>query len=286
MKRWTRLATLLVLSAALLAACGSDESGDGTTSGPGAGAGGDVEAFLAAVDATCVEHAVAVNELSERLGVPQGFKDAAAYDQARADAAAEQADAAVAIDPPPDLAAEYELLAASYQDYAAAYQENADLAKAGEEAAWEASTEARRELGNEQLELAEGLGLQACARMLSAVQETAVMEVTERVLTGSSPVRSCEEDITAAYQQLLGGRRGCVRELFALREEGVAPEFLFFTGVDGVLASANVNYTSTADAAPKYLIYDFVWDEAGERWLMDSSFVAGPAVETADSGGA
>jgi len=36
-----------------------------------------------------------------------------------------------------------------------------------------------------------------------------------------------------------------------------------------------VNLSTAAGQAPKYLIYAFVWDEQGERWLLDSVFEPG-----------
>jgi hypothetical protein len=129
--------------------------------------------------------------------------------------------------------------------------------------------------------------LQACARELFPESERALRDVTVRVLTGAELERSCVEDVTRNFQSVNTGRsRSCVASLETLNENGSEVEYLFSTGVDEVVASANVEIATVAGAKPKYVIYDFVWDERQTAWRMDSAFAPGgpaPAPEPSDA---
>jgi hypothetical protein len=56
---------------------------------------------------------------------------------------------------------------------------------------------------------------------------------------------------------------------------GSEVEYLFSTGIDEVIASANVEIATTAGAEPGYVIYDFVWDPGRTAWKIDSAFAPG-----------
>ncbi len=261
-----------------LAACGGDSD-----EAPGAGESDAAKAedFRNAVDAICVDNAIRINQAAERYGLAQSFDEAGDYEAGRAESSDRQAAAAAVLEPPADLAADYQSFVANLEQYADISKQRAAYALAGQRADYEATGEQLGGLGNEQTDLAADLGLQACARELAPESDGALREVTVRVLTGAEPERSCAEDVTANFRAVNTGRgKNCVASLEALNEDGSEVEYLFSTGVDEVVASANVEIATVAGAKPRYVIYDFLWDEQAGTWRIDSAFApGGPAPE-------
>ncbi len=105
-----------------------------------------------------------------------------------------------------------------------------------------------------------------------------MQRVVERVLLGQDPDGSCANDITEQFLEtnLTGTRKGCEEVLRGLRSDGATVTFQRSVGVDGVtgvdkvVASANVTFSTERGKPGKSLVYDLIWDES--RWRIDSAF--------------
>lgn len=272
-----RSALLLALLALATSstACGG---GDDEPAAGGAAPAATEARHRAALDGVCAAHARDVQRLSLELTVPQRFADQGPYDRGRADALRTQADGLAALEPPASLRPEHETLVGAARAYAEAYGETARLAEGGDEAAWRASVPGHQRQGAALLDAAAELDLRACARRPSPAVAADVRAVVERVLLGGDPDGSCTRDVTPAFlaSNLSGTRERCRQALAGLRGDGATLEFVEavgvdgITGVDGVIASANVLFTGSRERPARRFVYDLVFTDG--RWRLDSAF--------------
>ncbi|MCK9247631.1 MAG: hypothetical protein M0P31_01440 [Solirubrobacteraceae bacterium] len=310
--------TAAAIVALALAGCGGDDPGDGdgaaagatttatggtttpsgpaappmTTTAPAPGPAptrsGPSSRFLAEVDVVCVRHARDVRTLTRQLGTPSTFADRAPVDARRAQAVRAQADRLRALRPPPELRDRFAAFVGAATAYADAFEASARASAAGDETAWRPTVRAHLDRGDALLASAAELGLGPCSRRPSASMAAAVRATTERVLLGRDPERSCTGDVTSAFlrSNLSGSRRSCLQVLRGLRADGATVTFVEtagvrgITGVDTVIASANVRFATTRDRPAKDLVYDLVWEDG--RWRLDSAFE--PPADDASSG--
>lgn len=230
--------------------------------------------YRAAADAACVTFA-RENDRLVRGSTPENLTQQAALDTALARAADAQTRALDALAAPADLARTHDALVANHRENADAYRAAAGEAQAGDADGHAAATRRRAEIGNEQLRISRELGLQDCARVLPEDTRTRVEEVTRRVLLGTDPARSCDEDVTAAFLQsnLSGTRAACREVLRGLRDDGATVDVESITGVDRVIASANVRFSTEGGKPAKALTYDLVWEDGA--WRLQSAFDPG-----------
>lgn len=267
-----RPALIAALGAAVMAASacggGDDDSADATPPRSAA-------EYRAAADAACAAFARTNDELV-RAGTPQTLDEQERLDTALAEAADTQAETFAALAAPANLQSDHEALVANHRENADAYRRAAAAAGQNDADAHAAATEARAEVGNEQLRLSRALGLEACARVLPAAARGDVQAVTRRVLLGESPEQSCDGDVTEAFiaSNLSGTREACIGILEGLRDDGATVDISSITGVDGVIASANVAFSTERGKTPRTLTYDLVWDEDASAWKINSAFDA------------
>lgn len=278
---------LAVTAALLLGGCGDDattpppttgaSSSTATVPSPGAPPA-DPTRFLGTVDAVCIQHARDVRDLTRELGAPEAFADRAPHDARRAQTVRDQADRLQALHPPPSLRERFLPFLDAATAYADAFEASARAAAAGDEAAWQPTVRAHLDRGGALIAAAVELGLRACSRRPSASVAAAVRSTTERVLLGRDPARSCARDVTRAFlrSNLSGSRRSCLEVLRGLTADGATVTFVEeagvrgVTGVDGVIASANVRFSTRRGRPAKRLVYDLVREDG--RWLLDSAF--------------
>lgn len=229
--------------------------------------------YRTAADTACTAFARTNDELV-RDGAPQTLDEQERLDTALAEAADTQAAAFAALSAPADLQADHEALVANHRENADAYRTAAQAAGDGDADGHREATQARNDVGTEQLRLSRELGLEACARVLPTVARGDVQTVTRRVLLGEAPDRSCDEDVTEAFlaSNLSGTREACVEILEGLRADGATIDISSITGVDGVIASANVAFSTERGKEPRTLTYDLVWDKDASAWKLNSAF--------------
>lgn len=211
-----------------------------------------------------------VRAIGVRLGLPAGFADQGPYELARASAARTMATDLGRLHPREPLAD----LAGAATRYADAYAVAGEAAAASDQRGWTAGVDRYQQEGSVMLDAAVAADLRACARRPSDEQAGAVRTVVDRVLQGQSAERSCAEDVTPSFRRNhLGGARRCAR---ALRRFGRDLTIQYYrtvgvggvTGVDGVLATANVALVTGNDR--RRALYDLTWDDG--RWRIDSVF--------------
>lgn len=272
--------------ATMLGACevtiNAGDGDDGPAPAPPSAPAGS-RSFAERADAVCVDHARDVAAIGARLGLPQGLAQQATYDRERARASAQQLAALARIVPPADARAAYDELLANHRAYVRAYEAGAAAAAAGDQAAFERASRERLAIGTEQLRLAQSLQLRACSRTLPPAAVAEVRDLVARVLTGADPRRSCELEVTQAFidSNIGGSLAACETELAALAQDGATVSFIGFSGVDDVIASARVRFSTQRGKAPKVLTYDLIHGD-GRRggWRIDSAYEPPPSAGT------
>ncbi len=276
---------VLVAIVMVLAACGAEDpaeptSGAAAPAAPSAPAsptsgGAATSSFARDADEICADHARSVEAIGARLGVPSELgSDQQAYDRARAQASAAQLRELERLSPPSADAAQFAALLSNHREYASLYEQAVPVADGSDAARYRELTSQRLRLGQAQVELSADLGLQACSRTLPPEVAEEVRTVVERVFTGADPEGSCERDVTPAFidSNLSGSLTACREILEGLATDGATVEFVRFNGVDEVVASAVVRFSTEQGKPPRDLTYDLTWNARGNQWRLNSAF--------------
>lgn len=271
------LAASALLAAAALAGCevtinAGDGGGDEPTPAPVAAGS---RSFAERADAVCTDHARRVRAIGDRLGLPQSLEQQARYDRERAAASAAQLAALERLVPSAANRAAYAAWLDNHRAYVRTYEQGAAAAAAGDQAAHAELSRERLALGTEQVQAARALEMAACSRTLPADATAEVRDLVARVLTGEDPVTSCEQEVTQAFidSNAGGSLLACEEVLTGLQRDGATVSFQGFSGVDEVLASAKVRFSTQRGKQPKALTYDLIYVEGRvPGWRIDSAF--------------
>lgn len=273
-------ALLVAALATIAAATGGCEvnvsTGDsGDDAEPKAPVAAGSRTFAERADAICTEHASRVRAIGNRLGIPKQPDQYAAYDRERTTAAANQLDALERLVPPADQKQAYAGWLENHRAYVRTFEQGVAAAQARDEQAYKRHSQERFALGSKQLAVAKEFGMQACSRTLPSDAEAEVRELVTRVLTGQDPKQSCQSEVTRAFIESNAG--GSISEcevvLSELARDGATVTFTGFSGVDEVLASAKVRFSTRQGKAPKALTYDLIYEEGRvPGWRLDSAF--------------
>lgn len=208
---------LAVFATVALAACG----GDG---------GASEDDFVAEVDAICADTAHRVSDLYAAEGAPDSNAELESFSKKRVPISERAQEQAKAIEPPEELAGEYDTYLAARQKIVDLVLEQGKAAAAGD---GRRAIEIDGELSaaNEAAIAPAGeLGLVTCAGRLPAEQEEEVATVLERVQLTSDPAQ-CSEDYTDNIVEGAGGLSAC--EQAERRGDPGQPDSIEITSIEG-----------------------------------------------------
>jgi hypothetical protein len=260
----TSAALLAAATMMLMAACGGDDDGDST------------EDFAAEADALCIETAEEVTALFNEEGIPQSFEEDVALLAKRLPIGEELLAEASDLDPPEDIADEYEAYLAELEENVALRNDALDAGEAGDESSYQSYLPRFEAQGDAIDAAAEASGLEACAGILPEDQVADVEAVIQDTATTGDPAH-CTEDYTANFVESQGGPEACEQGERDPANQADSVAVTEVKGVDEVTARAEVTITGgplDGDDAFVELIFE------DGRWKVDALFPAVAPDET------
>jgi hypothetical protein len=166
------IATTLAVLAGAVAGCGSSGDSASTTSAstpPVTQPGDGNAAFVADVEAICID----VNRKIGRLGTPRNDRQLAAISARAVALVGDAARQMRAVDPPEDLAADYDRFVALVEEQGDAFDDVREQTLAGDIEAVRQALARSDEANREQDLIADNIGLRACAASIEEREEPA-----------------------------------------------------------------------------------------------------------------
>jgi hypothetical protein len=254
------IAVLAVTPLLLLAACGDDDEGSGS------------EDFLAEADAACIDGGKRINELYAEEGIPQSFDEDVDLLGKRLPLSEQGVEEASALEPPDDLADEYDEYLAERETFVDLLRQQLEAGEAGNEAQYQSFGPQLDESSDAIDQSAEEVGLEACAQILPEDQVEDVRAVIDDTATTGDPAH-CTEDYTENYVEGNGGLERCETGENDPANQAESVEISDVKGLEDVYATASVVPTGGPGDGQE-LIVELVFEE--DRWKIDAIFPVQP----------
>lgn len=227
----SRFAAVVVAFAILtgVAACGGDDDeGDG---------GG--EDFVAQTDAICEEGAASVRDANLEFGYSTDEEDRLESAQLVLEAREQALSEFEALEPPAEVADDFEQYIAARKDLTAATEDEIAALEKSDQAGVEEAAATAAKAGEQLDKFAKAVDLNSCAGILPDDDAQAAEDVLHEFNTTADPVTSCDSDelVTEIYlEEGFGGVEACTKkqETIEVPKDVKVSEI---TGVDDVLAN-------------------------------------------------